>query len=221
MPATGDPVAARGRESTESADSVTAAADGRFSLPVASGDGVTLVVSHPGYYVQRVPVDEPGVARRGPPRRHRVDHRPRRGHRHARPGGRRPGELHQRPAGDGRGRLLGAGSCRAAVAGRAGHVHQQRPGQRHRLLVLLDPRVRPGAHARDAQRRAAERRGVGRALLHRPRRLPLHLRRHPGAARRVRPVGARRRGGHHDGVAVGHARRSRCTPASGRTARHG
>jgi iron complex outermembrane receptor protein len=56
--ATGGPVAAK-VEVDGARDSVTADAYGRFSIPAATGDRVTLVVSHPGYYVQRVPIASP------------------------------------------------------------------------------------------------------------------------------------------------------------------
>ncbi len=96
---------------------------------------------------------------------------------------------------------------------RSGLLRLQRQRQRHRLLVLHDPRLRPGPHPRDPQRRAAQRRRVGRALLHRPRRLPRHRGRRPDPARRLRPVGHRRRRRHHQRASAGRRRRSRSRAA--------
>lgn len=56
--ASGAPLAAR-VEILETDDIVEADADGRFALATAAAARLTLVVSHPGYYVQRTTIDGP------------------------------------------------------------------------------------------------------------------------------------------------------------------
>jgi iron complex outermembrane receptor protein len=59
--ATGTPIGAR-VEIGDTGESFAAEVDGRFAVPVAGAARVTLVFSHPGYYVQRVHVDVASTA---------------------------------------------------------------------------------------------------------------------------------------------------------------
>ena len=75
-----------------------------------------------------------------------LDRRPHRGDRARAREGTDPATLHQHPAGAGRRGATGGRtrrSCCRSVA--PGVLRLQRQRQRHRLLVLLDPRLRPGA----------------------------------------------------------------------------
>ena len=112
-----------------------------------------------------------------------------------------PGDGHQRHPGRDRARLVGPGRADLPLR-RAVVLRLQRLRQRHRLLVLLPARLRHDAQRGEPQRGPAQRRPLALGVLHRPRRLPGHDRRHPGPARgrddALRRLRDRRLGGPRD-----------------------
>ena len=142
----GKPVPAR-IEILETRAAVTANADGTFSIEAGALASATVVVSHPGFYVQRTTLDTRTAGAlevKLAPIVTVTD--PSRGDGHACAGASGPSQFHERPAREGARDLLEPGPGGAAVADGARCVHVQRQRQRHRVLVLLDPRIRTGSY---------------------------------------------------------------------------